>query len=137
MTKSCLTRRALCLQVCGILLSPVLLLTFSEVPSSLRTVTGTPTIYEHSTIPELDTHLDISGAKSLIDEINYVTIPPCTPQKTPQSDDATKAADLKRRAHDIARESHRIEDEIRAMVSSYMAPNADEDQELAIGRLVR
>ena len=48
----------------------------------------------------------------------------------------TKAADLKRRARDIARDSHGIEDKIRAMVSSYMAPNADEDQELVIGRLV-
>ena len=57
------------------------------------------------------------------------------PQKSPQNDDTAKANDLKRRAHDIARDSHRIEDEIRAMVSSYMAPN-DEDQELAIGRLV-
>ena len=56
--------------VCGILLFPVLLLTFSEVPSSLRAVTGTPTIYEHSTTTELDTHLDISGAKSLIGEID-------------------------------------------------------------------
>ena len=65
-----------------------------------------------------------------------VTILPRTPQKTPQSDDATKAADLKRRAHDIARDSHGIEDEIRAMVSSYMAPKDDEDQELAIGQLV-
>lgn len=70
MTKRCLTRHGLCLQVCGILLFPVLLLTFSEVPSSLRAVTGTPTIYEHSTTTELDTHLDISGAKSLIGEID-------------------------------------------------------------------
>ena len=46
---------------------------------------------------------------------------PHTPQKTPQNDDATKAADLKRHAHDIACDSHGIEDEIRAMVSSYMA----------------
>ena len=65
-----------------------------------------------------------------------VTILPRAPQKSPQNDDATKAADLKRRARDIARESHGMEDEIRAMVSSYMAPNDDEDPELAIGRLV-
>ena len=65
-----------------------------------------------------------------------VTILPRAPQKSPQNDDATKAADLKRRARDIARDSHRIEDEIRAMVSSYRAPKDDEDQELAIGRLV-
>ena len=70
MMKRCLTRHRLCLQVCGILLSPVLLLTFSEVPSSLRVVTGTLTIYKHSTTTELDTHLDISGAKSLISEID-------------------------------------------------------------------
>ena len=65
-----------------------------------------------------------------------VTILPRAPQKTLQSDDTTKAADLKRRARDIARDSHGIEDEIRAMVSSYMVPNADEDPELVIGRLV-
>ena len=65
-----------------------------------------------------------------------VTILPRVPQKTLQSDDATKAADLKRRAHDIARDSHGMEDEIRAMVSSYMAPDDDdEDPELMIGRL--
>ena len=57
-------------------------------------------------------------------------------QKPLQNDNATKTQDLKRRARDIARDSHRIEDEIRAMVSSYMAPNDDEDPELAIGRLV-
>ena len=66
----------------------------------------------------------------------FVTILPCVPQKSPQNDDATKAADLKICAHDIARDSPGIEDEIRAMVSSYMAPKDDEDQELAIGRLV-
>ena len=65
-----------------------------------------------------------------------VTILPRAPQKSPQSEDAAKANDLKRRTHDIARDSHGIEDEIRAMVSSYMAPKDDEDQELAIGRLV-
>ena len=48
----------------------------------------------------------------------------------------TKAADLRRRTRDIACDSHGIEEEIRAMVSSYMAPKDDEDQELAIGRLV-
>ena len=65
-----------------------------------------------------------------------VTILPRTPQKSPQNNDAAKTHDLKRRAHDIARDSHGIEDEIRAMVSSYMAPKDDEDPELAIGRLV-
>ena len=65
-----------------------------------------------------------------------VTILPRAPQKSPQNDDMTKATDLKRHARDIARDSHRIEDEIRAMVSPYMVPNADEDPELAIGRLV-
>ena len=65
-----------------------------------------------------------------------VTILPRAPQKSSQNDDAAKAHDLKRRTRDIACDSHGIEDEIRAMVSSYMAPNADEDQELAIGRLV-
>ena len=58
---------------------------------------------------------------------------PRAPQKTSQDDDAARAHDLKRRARDIAHDSHGIEDEIRAMVSSYMAPNTDEDPELAIG----
>ena len=61
---------------------------------------------------------------------------PHMPQKTSQSNDAVKADDLKRCTRDIARDSHGIEDEIRAMVSSYMAPKDDEDQELVIGRLV-
>ena len=66
-----------------------------------------------------------------------VTILPRTPQKPSQNDDAARAHDLKRRARDIARDSHRMEDEIRAMVSSYMAPDDDnEDPELVIGRLV-
>ena len=65
-----------------------------------------------------------------------VTILPCAPQKSPQNEDAAKAHDLKRRTRDITRDSYGIEDEIRAMVSSYMAPKDDEDQELAIGRLV-
>ena len=65
-----------------------------------------------------------------------VTILPRAPQKSLQNNDATKAADLKRCARDIACDSHGIEDEIRAMVSSYMAPKEDEDSELAIGRLV-
>ena len=47
-----------------------------------------------------------------------------------------KADDLKRHTHDIAHDSHGIEDEIRAMVSSYMAPKDDEESELAIGQLV-
>ena len=61
---------------------------------------------------------------------------PHAPQKPSQNDDTAKADDLKRWARDIAHDSHGIEDEIRAMVSSYMAPNDDEDQELAIGQLV-
>ena len=62
---------------------------------------------------------------------------PRTPQKTLQNDDATKAADLKRRTRDIARDSQGMEDQIRAMVSSYMAPDDDdEDLELVIGQLV-
>ena len=65
-----------------------------------------------------------------------VTILPRAPQKSPQNNDAAKTHDLKRRTRDIARDSHGIENEIRAMVSSYMAPKDDEDQELAIGRLV-
>ena len=65
-----------------------------------------------------------------------VTILPRTPQKPSQNNDAAKADDLKRCAHDIARDSHGIEDEIRAMVSSYMTPKDEEDSELAIGRLV-
>ena len=65
-----------------------------------------------------------------------VTILPCAPQKPLQNDDTAKADDLKRHTCDIARDSHRLEDEIRAMVSSYMAPRDDEDPELAIGRLV-
>ena len=79
-------------------------------------------------------HKDSCEKNKFISHI--VTILPCAPQKTLQNDDATKAADLKRCARDIACDSHRIEDEIRAMVSSYMAPKDDEDQELAIGRLV-
>ena len=66
-----------------------------------------------------------------------VTFIPRAPQKSPQNNDATKAHDLKRRARDIARDSHGMEDQIRAMVSSYMAPDEDaEDPELMIGRLV-
>ena len=65
-----------------------------------------------------------------------VTILPHAPQKPSQNDRTVVANDPKRRAHDIARDSHGIEEEIRAMVSSYMAPKDDEDQELAIGRLV-
>ena len=72
----------------------------------------------------------------MYDTDSFVTILPHAPQKTPQNDDATKAHDLKRRARDIARESHGMEDEIRAMVSSYMVPDDDEDLELVIGRLV-
>ena len=66
-----------------------------------------------------------------------VTFIPRAPQNPPQNNDATRAHDLKRRARDIARDSHGMEDQIRAMVSSYMAPNEDdEDPELLIGQLV-
>ena len=66
-----------------------------------------------------------------------VTFVPRAPQNPPQIDDAARAYDLKRRARDIARDSHGMEDQIRAMVSSYMAPDEDdEDPELMIGRLV-
>ena len=66
-----------------------------------------------------------------------VTILPRAPQKPLQNDNAARAHDLKRRARDITRDSHGMEDEIRAMVSSYMAPDDDdEDPELVIGRLV-
>ena len=58
------------------------------------------------------------------------------PQKPLQNDDVAKANDLKRHAHDIACDSHGIEDEIRAMVSSYMAPKDDDELELVIGQLV-
>ena len=68
--------------------------------------------------------------------MNSVMILPRMPQKPSQNNDATKADDLKRCTHDIARDSHGIEDEIRAMVSSYMAPKNDEESELAIERLV-
>ena len=66
-------------------------------------------------------------------EIGSVTILPRTPQKPSQNDDTAKADGLKRHARDIAHDSHGIENEIRAMVSSYMAPKDDEDQELVIG----
>ena len=69
--------------------------------------------------------------------VGFVTILPHAPQKTSQDDDATRVHDLKRRTRDIARDSQGMEDEIRAMVSSYMAPEEDdEDPELMIGRLV-
>ena len=66
-----------------------------------------------------------------------VTFVPRAPQNPPQNDDVTRAHDLKKRARDIARDSQGMEDQIRAMVSSYMAPDEDdEDPELMIGRLV-
>ena len=66
-----------------------------------------------------------------------VTILPRAPQKPLQNDDVARTQDLKRRARDIACDSHGMEDEIRAMVSSYMAPDDDsEDPELVIERLV-
>ena len=66
-----------------------------------------------------------------------VTFIPRVPQKTPPNDDAAKTHDLKRRTRDIARDSQGMEDQIRAMISSYMAPDEDdEDPELMIGRLV-
>ena len=68
---------------------------------------------------------------------HFVTILPRTPQNSPQNDDETRAHDLKRRVRDIARDSQGMEDQIRAMVSSYMAPDEDdEDPEMMIGRLV-
>ena len=67
----------------------------------------------------------------------HVTFIPRAPQKSPQDDNAAKTHDLKRCTRDIARDSHGMEDEIRAMVSSYMVPDEDdEDPELMIGRLV-
>ena len=66
-----------------------------------------------------------------------VTFVPRAPQNPPQNHNTAKTQDLKRRAHDIARDSQGMEDQIRAMVSSYMAPDEDdEDPELMIGRLV-
>ena len=62
-----------------------------------------------------------------------VTILPHAPQKPSKDNDVAKANNLKRRTCDIAHDSYGIEDEIRAMVSSYMAPQDDEDPELAIG----
>ena len=82
------------------------------------------------------THLVVCRYVSPLATAFVVTFVPRAPTNPPQNDDATRSHDLKRRACEIARASHAIEDEIRAMVSSYMAPNADEDQELAIGRLV-
>ena len=79
-----------------------------------------------------DCKLDSSSVVST----DHVMILPRAPQKPSQNNDVTKADDLKRCACDIARDSHGIEDKIRAMVSSYMAPKDDEDQELAIGQLV-
>ena len=76
------------------------------------------------------------GKLRLVQDYQSVTILPRVPQKSPQNNDATAAQNLKRRARGIARDSHGIEDEIRAMVSSYMVPKDNEDQELAIGRLV-
>ena len=58
---------------------------------------------------------------------------PHAPQKPLQNNKVDKAHDLKRCAHDIALDSHRIEEEIRAMVSSYMVPKDDGESELAIG----
>ena len=71
------------------------------------------------------------------DLVIVVTFIPCMPQKPSQNADAARAHDLKRHACDIARDSQGMEDQIRAMVSSYMAPDEDdEDPELMIGRLV-
>ena len=46
------------------------------------------------------------------------------------------AQDLKRCTHDIACDSHGIEEEIHAMVSSYMAWDEDEDGGVSIGQMV-
>ena len=81
-------------------------------------------------------HAQTDGLAPFKNPLHLVTILPRAPQKSPQNDNTTKTHDLKRHARDIAHNSHGIEDEIRAMVSSYMAPKDDEDQELAIGQLV-
>jgi hypothetical protein len=66
-----------------------------------------------------------------------VTILPRVPPRLAEDDDATLVHDLRKRTRDIARDSHGMEEQIRALVSSYMAPDDnDEDPELAIGRLV-
>ena len=80
-----------------------------------------------------------TGVAAIFKPMKYViivTIPPHMPQKTSQNDDATKADDLKRHAHDIACDSHGIEDKIRAMVSSYMARDDDEEWGVSIGQMV-
>ena len=79
--------------------------------------------------------LSSCGCTSFHIRSGIVTIPPHTPQKPSQNDNVTKADDLKRHACDIAHDSHRIEDEIRAMVSSYMARD-DEDWGVSIGQMV-
>ena len=79
----------------------------------------------------------MTGGQGQLIQSHHVTIIPRAPQKSSQNDDAARAHDLKRCARDIARDSHGMEDKIRAMVSSYMAPDEDdEDPELMIGRLV-
>ena len=96
------------------------------------------TFVESSVKPlaSLDVHEDAT-IDSWCWPISDVTFIPRAPQNPPQNDDATRVHDLKRRAHDIARDSQSMEDQIRAMVSSYMAPDEDdEDPELMIGRLV-
>ena len=60
-------------------------------------------------------------------------IPPCTPQKQVQYDNAMHVHDLKRHAHDIACESWEEEDKICALVSSHVRPEADEELEFRIG----
>ena len=91
---------------------------------------------EHCSATSADTNTAIVGILIKQNKGTTVMILPRMPQKPSQNNDVAKAHDLQRHTHDIACDSHGIEDEIRAMVSSYMVPNDDEDQELAIGRLV-
>ena len=58
------------------------------------------------------------------------------PPRSAEDNDTPSVHDLKKRARDIARDSHGMEEQIRALVSSYMAPDEDEELELVIGRLV-
>ena len=56
------------------------------------------------------------------------------PPRLAEDDDVPPVHDLKRRARDIAHDSHGMEEQIRALVSSYMAPDEDDEEpELAIG----
>ena len=63
-------------------------------------------------------------------------IPPRAPQKQMQEDNMARACDLKRCTCDIACASYEEEEEIHALVSSHVMPEADEDWGVQIGRLV-